>query len=406
MRKKIGTSELRVGMVVVDTGLSWIEHPYLYSKPGVIAGEKDIARIRAEGYTEVFIAVSDGNGCRSADEDLCLVQTLDRESKGNGSTPMGRERLIPLREELGRAKVVYADSLRLVRDCLNDVRLGNRLDYSRSEAAVQEVIDSVMRNSDALISLTKLRSYDEYTYTHSINVAVITLAFARYLGLPESALPPLGLAALFHDLGKARIPDAILNKPAKLTEEEFAVIKRHPGTGVTILEEQNAVGDLILRGVGEHHEKFNGRGYPKGLAGDAISLFGVLISLADVYDALTSRRVYKLGIQPNKAMGTIFSMRGQDFPTEYVERFVKFLGIYPIGSMVQLSTGYYALVSSPNPDDPLHPNVKVILDRQQRSCVPEDLDLSRHKDDGPDGIKIIRTFDPKEFRVDPAQYLL
>lgn len=410
MRKKIAVSNLKVGMQVVDTGLSWLEHPYLYSKPGAISSSEEIQSLLAEGYTEAFIELpgacpdTDGLPCGPEGE---FGNALDLERVAKAWEPYAETgNTHSIKEELGPAKHIYSESLDMVRDCLKDARMGSHLDYARSEELVDTVIDSVIRNSDALISLTKLRAFDSYTYTHSINVSVLTLAFAKHLNFPREVMQPLGIAALMHDMGKARIPDAILNKPGKLTPEEFEIIKLHPGKGVQLLERQQEFTDEILRGVGEHHEKYNGKGYPKGLDAEQISLFGSVISLADVYDALTSKRVYKKGIQPNKAMGTIFSMRGQDFFPAHVERFVRFLGIYPIGSMVQLSSGFYALVISPNPGDPLHPNVKVILDRQGRSCMPQDLNLSRLKDEDPEGSNIVKSFDPKEFRVDPSQYLL
>ncbi len=405
MRRKIAIKEMRVGMSVIDTGLSWIEHPYLYSTPGPLRSEKHIQEIIADGYTEAFIEVGQLEG-DSHDPGATVEEQIGRalELTDISKLPIAPEHKVPLHQELGQAKIIYSDSLQLVKDCIKDARMGNRLDYARSEATVHTMLESVTRNADALLSLSKLRAYDEYTYTHSINVAVFTLAFSRHLGFPEKTLLPLGLSALFHDMGKARIPDAILNKPGKLTPEEFEVIKMHPAKGVQLLQGQPSISNDILRGVGEHHEKFNGLGYPDGLKGKKISLFASLISLSDVYDALTSKRVYKSGVQPNTAMRTIFSMRGEDFFPGHVERFVKFLGIYPIGSLVQLENGFYALVSSPNPGDPLHPNVKIIMDRQRRTCMPKDLDLSRHKDN--ESLRIIETFDPKDFRIDPAQYLL
>lgn len=410
MRKKIAVTSLQVGMQVVDTGLSWIEHPYLYSTPGKIKGEEQLKTIIDEGYKEAFIEVSMGprvDDVHSAGVEEELRRAME-STRQTDREP--RSTIASIQEELAEAKIIHADSLKLVKDTFRDARMGAALDIDSASELVERVIDSVMRNTYALISLSKLRAFDEYTYNHSINVGVLSVGFARFIGLPREVIQPLGLAGLLHDMGKARIPDSILNKPGRLTEEEFAMIRRHSQLGVDLLRQTPELSTEILRGVGEHHEKYNGSGYPRGLKGDEISLFASLISLADVYDALTSERVYKRGIQPNKAMGTIFSMRGQDFFPRHVERFVSFLGIYPMGSLVLLSSGEYALVSSPNPGDPMRPNVKVIMDRKARTCLPRDVDLSQESDAGPgplgEGLQIVNTLDPRDHRVDPSQYLL
>ncbi len=410
MRKKIAVTALQVGMTVVDTGLSWIENPYLYSKSGVIRSEEQLRSIVAEGYKEVFIDLEKSpqfeNAQLSSVENELDLALRQREPAERGQQGKG----ISIKEELTVAKKIHADSLILVKNIFKDARMGAAPDIDSSAELVERVIDSVMRNTYALISLSKLRAFDEYTFNHSINVSVLSIGFARFIGMPREIVHSLGLAGLLHDTGKARIPDSILNKPGRLTEQEFALVRKHSALGVELLQQAHGLPEEILRGVGEHHEKFNGSGYPKGLKGNEISLFASLISLADVYDALTSERVYKKGIQPNKAMGTIFSMRGQDFVSRHVERFISFLGIYPIGSLVLLSSGEYALVSSPNPGDPLRPNVKVIMDRKARACVPLDIDLSQEGDDGQgplgEGLKIVNSLDPRDYRVDPSQYLL
>lgn len=407
MRTKIAIKDLQIGMVIVDTGLSWIEHPYVYSEPGPVESLDQVQTLLDEGYAEAFIEASSDpeaqdQGLWSIEKQLDKAADLSKNAK-TWKPYAQNPGPVPLQEELATARRIHEDSLQLARDCIKDVRMGRQVDYGASEALVGDVIESVMRNSNALVSLSKLRDYDEYTYTHSINVAVLTLGFAKHINFPRENLQELGLAALFHDLGKARIPDEILNKPGKLSSEEFGIIKKHPEKGVEVLQRSNAAGLQVLRGVGEHHEKFNGKGYPRGLAAEDICLFASIITLADVYDALTSKRVYKKGIQPNKAMSTIFSMRDQDFFPEHVLHFVRFLGIYPIGSMVRLSNGSYGLVISPNPGDPLRPNVKLVLDAQKSPCTLVDIDLSQAAEQE---LKIVDSFDPKEFGIDPARYLL
>lgn len=401
-------------MYVVNSGLSWLSHPYLYSEEGEIQSREHINLIIAEGFEEVFIDSSKGSyqgdykDIQSTDANIhnaVDLFTKERVAQINEAV----QKRTPIEQELGVARKLYSDALDLAHSFINDARAGTQLDFEKSEAFVDDVIDSVSRNADALVSLSKLRSFDEYTYTHSINVAVLTLAFAKHLNLDENVLKPLGISALFHDLGKSKIPGEVLNKPGKLTDKEFEIIKLHPMMGRKILEEQTKLDEHILRGVAEHHEKYNGKGYPLGLPKDDISLFASLITVADVYDALTSDRVYKEGMPPSKALGIMYSMREQDFFPQHMEHFIKCVGIYPVGSFVKLSNGELAVVSASNPHSPLFPVVRVIFDEKQRSAVAREVDLAAMKralEKGREPLKILENIDPDEFRVNPADYLL
>ncbi|MFW5792208.1 MAG: HD-GYP domain-containing protein [Desulfohalobiaceae bacterium] len=225
------------------------------------------------------------------------------------------------------AQALYRDSVSFAREFIKSIQAGEDFDYDQSSTLVEEMISSLSRNADALISLSKLRQYDEYTYTHSINVAVFSMAYARYLDRPQDYIHALGMAALFHDLGKYLVPGEILNKPGKLSEQEFRVMKRHPLESFQLLREKD-VSEEILRGVVEHHERFNGNGYPQGLKGEQQHPFARIIAVADVYDALTSERIYKKAMLPGKALSLMYGLREKDFHPGMVERFIKCLGIY------------------------------------------------------------------------------
>jgi putative nucleotidyltransferase with HDIG domain len=414
--KKISVKELSVGMYVIDTGLSWIDHPFLYSQEGAVASKEQLEAIRTEGYKDVFIDTSRGWGLpnaksprsdQMADEELEAALELLATAKRKERKEKPK---VPIKEEIQVARKLYSDSLKLARSFISDIKQGSQLDYAKSEQFVTEAIESVTRNPDALISLTKLRAFDEYTFTHSINVSVLAIAFGKHLGLNSALLRALGQSALFHDVGKALIPGEVLNKPGKLTDEEFSIIKAHPEKGYSILQSQHALSALITRGVVEHHEKFNGRGYPSGLAGDDISLFGSLIAVADVYDALTSDRVYKKGMPANRALSIMYGMREEDYPPMLVEQFIKCLGIYPVGSFVRLNDKQYAVVIGSNPSKPLFPTIKIILDAKQRPRAPEILDLAlaraQAQREKKPTLRIAENLDPKLFNIDPATHLL
>lgn len=280
-----------------------------------------------------------------------------------------------LEKETATAKKLYTEALGHVRSFVDEVRKGTEVDYRAATPLVDSLMESVFRNESAAASLFKLRWFDEYTYTHSINVSILAVILGKHQGLDREALRWLGLAGLFHDMGKARIPEAILNKPGKLTKDEFALMKTHPLEGYRLLMNQPGFDPEALRAVVEHHERIDGTGYPRGLSGDAIGRFSRIISIVDVYDALTSRRVYKEPMAPAKALSLMYQWRDRDFTPRAIENFIKCIGVYPVGSFVRLSGGEYALVCQANGEHPTRPVVKVVLDKKMRPITPRNLDL-------------------------------
>lgn len=399
---KITPQELKKGMYIVNTGLSWIDNPYLYSEEGEIRSEKIIQKVAGEGYREVFVDTEKGSYvfAHSGPDD----SATQAKSAPRGPQPSRPKNTRGLKDESLVAKKIYSDSIQFAKEFMSDARLGKQVNYPRAELFVEEIIDSVTRNSDAMLSLTKLRRYDEYTFTHCINVSVISLAFGKYLGLPEQDMRLLGSAALFHDLGKALIPSNVLNKPAKLTDEEFEIIKKHPAIGYAMLKDQKGVHKSVLRGILEHHEKCNGRGYPIGLPQDSISELALIISLSDVYDALTSERVYKKGMPANKALSIIFGMRERDYYPEIVEKFIKCLGIYPVGSFVRVSNGQYAVILTSNAAMPLKPCLKIILSSEGQPIAPVTVDLDDADSPLATGLEIVACEDAAAFGVRPEDH--
>jgi len=401
---KIDVNKLMVGMYVVDTGLSWLEYPYLFSREGRLADRKTIDGISAEGYAEAFIDTEKSGLDSEASKRLSGFKPIEEtfSEKAASSEPSSR-RPVPMEQEVGVAKKVYDDALKFAKDFIGKAYTEKKVDFEKSEVFVDDVIASVVRNRDALTGLCKLRFYDEYTYTHSINVTVLATSFGQFLGLPETDLRPLGLAALFHDLGKANIPRDVLNKPGRLSEQEFEVIKRHPLESYGLIKDQRALQPKVLMGIIEHHEKYDGSGYPRGIKGETISMFARLISLADVYDALTSERVYKKGMAPAQALGIMYSMREKDFHPTMVERFIKCMGIYPVGSFVRLSDGRHGLVWASNPNAPLFPSVKAAFDKAMRPIPVEIVDLAANGNVmTASRLAIEETVDPRPYKIDLA----
>jgi HD-GYP domain-containing protein (c-di-GMP phosphodiesterase class II) len=392
---KVNVADLMLGMYVVDTGLSWLEHPFLYSQEGGVDSEQILQAIRQAGYLEAFV---------DTDRGSTVPLSVDPKPTGpDGAPTPDRKTTIPLEEEFPLAEVVHHDCLRIARDILQAIQGGGEIDVAACSDMVGAVVGSVMRNPDALLTLCKLRRHDAYTFTHGVNVSVLAAAFGAYLGLPESELKGIGLAGLFHDVGKTGIPDAILNKPGRLSVEEFTRMQEHPALGRRLLERLD-LPQAVLRGVEEHHERYDGSGYPRRLAGGAIHPFGRILAVADVYDALTSRRCYKAAMLATRALAVIHGMRGRDFPINLAERFIKFLGPYPVGSFVRLTSGAYGFVSDSNPRHPLLPVVLVAFDAEMRPVTPP----ARRDLAAPDsaGLGVAESLDPAVHGLEPLEYLM
>lgn len=337
-----------------------------------------------------------------------LLDELAPPGVGRVTVELGRSVLVTpvsLEQELPTARRLYAESLKHVRGFMDGVRQGTVIDPREAAPLVDGFIESVFRNESAAATLFKLRDFDAYTYTHSLNVSVLSVLLGRRLGLDRIALREVGVAGMLHDLGKARIPEAILNKPGKLTPAEFEVMKSHPEQGFALLQGLPGLNGDMLRAVIEHHERRDGTGYPRGLKEQDIGLYSRIISVADVYDALTSRRVYKEPMAPAKALGLMYQWRDRDFTPQVIEHFIRCLGVYPLGSLVQLSGGEHALVMAANPEHPAEPVVRVILDSRLRPVPPRTLDLAAQPQ-GPGREGIVRAVGPAEHGLNLAPFFL
>ncbi|QGY40058.1 DUF3391 domain-containing protein [Pseudodesulfovibrio cashew] len=398
MIKKVAIDELKPGMEIVRLSSDVWEHlPNLYTVPGVIRSDAQIARIRNEGFRHAFIEVR-------VPGEPPLEKRLDQLLKETGESPPVRER-VPFEEEIEVAQEAYEKVMTQAHRVIHDAKLGRKVDYAASVEAVDEIVASAVRNPNTLLCLSKLSRFDDYTYSHCINVSAIAVVFGEYLGLSHHDLNQLGVAGLMHDLGKTAVPERIINKRARLNDNEFAEIKRHPEYGFEILKKQETVPDEILLAVRDHHEKFNGSGYPGHRTREGTSPLARIISLADVYDALTSDRSYKDAILPNKALAIMYGMRGQDFDPLEVQNFIKCLGIFPSGSLVKLSSGFYGVVYESNPAQPLLPKIKIILDQDLHPIPSELVDLAARHAMGGEDLEILECADPASYRINLKPYL-
>jgi putative nucleotidyltransferase with HDIG domain len=381
MLKKIGVEHLRLGMHIHELCGSWMEHPFWRTR-FVLDDADDIRRIRESGITEVWINTgkgldaSVGEARAETHSETEVAAEVDRtlEQSAEGSAP---PRPVPMVEEVRRAAKICAGSKKAVVSMFNEARMGKTVSSEAAGELVDEISSSVMRNPGALISLARLKTADDYTYMHSVAVCALMVALARQLGQDEATTRELGMAGLLHDLGKALMPMDVLNKPGKLTDQEFVIIKSHPEAGHKMLLEGSGVGEIPLDVVLHHHEKMDGSGYPKRFKGDQISLYAKMGAVCDVYDAITSNRPYKAGWDPAESIRKMAEWCNGHFDERVFQAFVKCLGIYPIGSLVRLASGRLGVVMEQSEHSLLTPVVKVFFSAKAKAHIaPEIVDLS------------------------------
>jgi HD-GYP domain-containing protein (c-di-GMP phosphodiesterase class II) len=379
MLKKISVDQITLGMHLKEFCGSWMEHPF-WRTGFVLTDPKDIATIRASSIKEVWIDCGKG-----ADVAPGEVSVSEAESEAQVEAELeaaigGQRDVAPVSvaEEFERAAQICAQSKRAVISMFEEARMGKAVDTGGAQKLVEEITDSVSRNPGALISLARLKTADDYTYMHSVAVCAMMVALSKQLGLDESQTRLAGVAGLMHDLGKAAMPMEVLNKPGKLTDAEFAIIKRHPEEGYKLLMTGTDVDPIILDVCLHHHEKTDGSGYPKGLKNEQISLFAKMGAVCDVYDAITSNRPYKVGWDPAESLRRMAEWANGHFDTKVFQAFVKSLGIYPIGSLVKLSSGRLGVVIEQTGKSLTTPTVKVFFStKSNMRIVPEIVDLSR-----------------------------
>ncbi len=392
MIRKISIDDLKPGMEVVKLSSEMWEHmPHLYARPGVIQSQEQVARLKEEGYRQVFVQIPGEN------KGLTDEQRLDQLIADRDAIPPYKERE-PFARAMRSTNVTYESAMSCAMRIVNDAKLGRKMDYQAAVDTASAIVDCAIRNPDTLVCLSKLSAFDDYTYTHSINVAAIAVVFGEYIGMTREELVDLGMAGMMHDLGKTSVDQRIVNKPAKLTADEFAEMRKHPAYGVALLKASRDIPQRVLEAIRLHHEKYNGSGYPGGLTRKDIPAFARIICLADIYDALTSNRCYRDAILPNKALGIMYGMREQEFDPLEIQLFIKCLGIFPSGSLVQLNTGDYAVVRESNPGKPLSPRIRVILNKSMHPVRARDVDLAQAAEPGEPALEIIECADPGVYK--------
>lgn len=371
MKIKVYTTEIEKGMFVCELDRPWLGTPFLFQGFLIRTGT-EIRQLQAHCH---YVYVDSENSTFDP-RSLLKIRMAGDAMEGRRLRPPPRPKPAAQREDasleasyrrfrrhLRRARRVHLKTRRYIDQTLEDVRLGRSVDTEKARELVGELAQQVVESPDALLWLTHLKRRDEYTATHCINVCVLALSFGRFLGLEGKALFPLGLGALLHDLGKMRVPDDVLNKPGRLTEEEFQTMRAHPELGHALLQNSADMPAESLDIVLHHHERLDGRGYPDGLYDPHINRLTKIVSIVDVYDAITSDRAYHDGMSPASALKNMYNWAPNNFDLQLVEGFIRCIGIYPIGSVVQLTTQEVGVIVASNAGHRLRPMILLVLDQ-------------------------------------------
>jgi putative nucleotidyltransferase with HDIG domain len=308
--------------------------------------------------------------------------------------------------DIATIRRLYSDATNLAGAVWDTAQSEGVPDQRAARALVDSLAQAVSANRTALIALTALKNYDNYTFTHMVNVSVLTMSQARALGIDGAPLRELGLAALMHDIGKVRTPTEVLNKPSKLTDDEFAIMRMHVVDGAEILRrtpEMPAIAPVIAF---EHHLRLDGTGYPFGVKRGMLNIGTQLCGIADVYDAMRSQRAYQQAFPSDRILEVLKRNDGHQFDQNLVRRFTQLLGIYPPGNLVRLDDGAIAVVIAVHAPEPFKPRVKVVVTSSgERLDTPYEINLFDARDDTPGPRNVTASLDPAEYSIDPLSYL-
>ena len=309
-----------------------------------------------------------------------------------------------------QAKKRFFKTLLVAQETMESAKSRRSINTVKSKRAIQFLIDQLIKDEGNLMSLTAIKSFDEYTFAHSVNVCILSVALGTRLGLPKSELGELGFAALFHDVGKVKLPIEILNKPGELTGEEWAEVRKHPIFGVKVLLSRRSIDKFCTRAMVvsfEHHLNLDHSGYPQMSAKRDLDLFSLIVTIVDVYDSMTSGRVYaKTPLTPDEALRRMLQQQGKSFDAVLLKVFINMLGIYPVGSVVILNTGEIGVVMEAKPEELSRPQVTIIADRFGKREKVETVDLTKmNEKTGEYKRTILRTIDPHRYKLNVARYI-
>lgn len=364
---KMPTSQLHLGMYVAELDRDWLETPFLFQ--GFLLEDPDDLFALRNLCDHVFIDVLK---TRTMTSDLLLTTSMAKPRKSRASYTVSTD----IETEINQANQSYRQSFREIRAMLDNVCKGEAVDARRMISAVRPCLDSIVRNPSALLWLTRIKHVDQYTAEHCLNVGIQAMALGRHLGLGIKHMELLGLCGMMHDVGKMDLDQEILNKPGRLTAEEFAHVKLHPVLGRDELAKDANMPEEVIRVAYSHHERLDGTGYPRRLPASSLDFYTRAITVVDAYDAITSSRCYSGSHSSAEALKILYNNRGTQFDEKLVVKFIECVGIYPPGSLIEMNTGEVGVVLSVDPLHRLQPKVALVRDANKQPIEQVVVDLS------------------------------
>ncbi len=396
VKQKVSVDKLALGMYVTELDRPWLESPFLF-QGFFLTTEQHISLVQ-DTCEFVYIDTT-----RIIEKETSFLQEEKRKDIVYPAPPKKTRTFF---NEISKADKIFSTTSRLIQSFLKDVEVNQNLDIEEAKEAVDQVVHSVIKTPDALMWLTQLKKRDEYTSQHSMNVCVLSVALGRHIGLSEKELKELGLCGMLHDMGKMLIPNKILNKPGKLKGKEIKIMKYHTVLGLKILKKSKGRVPLSVINVAySHHERVDGKGYPRGIGQDKLTRATRVVAIADMYDALTSDRVYRKGCSHLEAIDIMNKMSGKHLDYALMLKFIECLSVYPPGSIVELTNDEIAIVVEVNQDEKLRPKIILLLgaDKQPKKEKPIDLSL-REEDMGGEMYTIKRTVKATDYNIDIMKF--
>ena len=408
MDRKVNVAYLKSGMYVSNLDRPWLDTPFMLE--GFLIDNDDDLSTLSQYCTFVYIDPERGIGAAQYVDDGTHLKTntyLERFLQDN-KKKVNYENTISVKEELPAAQFALEDASNQVANIMEQVKEGKNLDINAVRGIVEPILDSIIRNSEAYMWLSMMQKKSSYTYSHSVDNCALAIAFGRYMGLPKKDLKTLAIGLLMMDMGNIRIPEAILNKKEKLTEAEYRIVKKHVLHSVELLKTTEGMNEDVINIAMTHHERFDGSGYPNALVGTHIPVYGRMAAIIDCYDAMTSNRPFSSAKSPYTALQNIYNWRGTAFQPELVEQFLQCMGVYPTGSLVEMTNGEVGIVLSQNKTQRMRPKVMLILEEDKEPMKEyQTIDLSEQFEDSTGyPLNIHRGLDPGAYGIDPTEYYL
>ena len=407
MKKEIPVDQLQFGMYVSELDRPWTDTPFMF-QGFVIEDEKQLETLRK--YCKKVFVDPEKN---TAPPDRGPLKKKPAGAKQQSvlesiTRKVVYEEKVSVDVELPAARAAQNKTEAALKDVLETVRAGKVIDAPRVREAVTSMTDSVVRNPDAMLLLSKMKEKSDYAHDRALGVSIYMITFGRFLQLPREQLDLLGMLGLLLDVGKVRLPAGLLEKREKLTEEERKLCNSHVQESVAILKETPGLPPELPGLAAVHHERYDGSGYPEGLKGPEIGLFGSIAGMIDCFDALTRQRPYAEALSPSNALSKLYDWRDAQFDGSLVQQLIQCIGIYPVGAAVELNTGEIGIVIAQNLVRRLQPRVMVVLDAKGNPIRPQKiLDLVKEPKAGPDmPYRIKRTLEKGSVAIDASEFFL